>query len=69
MSYKAPFATKERLVEYLDDFFAEIPEGYQIEDVVDAIMSSLDGWIEYHTKNKETYETVRTKLRERICAA
>lgn len=69
MTYRTPFSTKERLVEYLDDFFAEVPEGYDPEDVVDAILASLEGWISYHQKNLSTYELVRSKLRERICAA
>lgn len=69
MNYEATFSTKQRLVEYLDDFFAEVPEGYDPDDVADAIFESLEGWIKYHQKNLSTYELVRSKLRERICAA
>ncbi len=67
MNYTAPFGSKKRLKEYLDDFFAEIPEGYDPDDVVDVILESLDGWIAYHQKNQSQYELVRSKLRERIC--
>lgn len=69
MTYKSPFATKERLLEYLNDFFAEVPDGYDPQEVADAIFESLEDWIKYHTANLSTYELVRSKLRERICSA
>lgn len=69
MTYSAPPFTKKRLLEYLNDFFAEIPEECDPQDVVDAIFESLEGWITYHQQNLSTYELVRSKLRERICSA
>lgn len=69
MNYQSPFATKQRLLEYLSDFFAEVPDGYDPQEVADAIFESLEGWIKYHETNVNTYELVRSKLRERICSA
>lgn len=67
MNYQTPFATKQRLLEYLSDFFAEVPDGYDPDDVADAVFESLESWISYHQTNLSTYELVRSKLRERIC--
>ena len=69
MAYQAPFGTKQRLKEYMGDFFAEVPEGYDIQDVIDVIFEELDSWIEYHNKNAKVYETIRDGLTKRVPAA
>lgn len=69
MPYSASLGTKERLQEYMGDFFAEVPEGYDPADVADVILSELQSWIDYHTQNVNAYEAVRTALRERISEA
>lgn len=69
MNHQTPYGTKQELFEELGDLFAEIPEGYDPVDVADAILDALEDWIKYHKKNLESYELVRSKLRERICSA
>lgn len=69
MKPNTPYGTKQQLFEELGDLFAEIPEGYDPVDAADAILDALEDWIKYHQKNLSTYELVRSKLRERICAA
>jgi hypothetical protein len=69
MPYSASFGTKERLQEYMSDFFSEVPEGYDPKDVADVIISELESWIDYHQQNINAYEAVRTALGERISKA
>ena len=69
MPYSAAFGTKERLKEYMGDFLAEVPEGYNLQDVVDVIFEELDSWIEYHNNNAKVYETIRAGLTERVSKA
>jgi hypothetical protein len=69
MPYSASFGSKERLQEYMSDFFAEVPEGYDPEVVADVIIEELDSWIAYHQRNIDTYEAVRTALGKRVSKA
>ena len=61
-----PFGSKERLLEYISDFFAECGEDYNPEDIADVIVEGLDSWVDYHQKQVNTYELIRDALRKRV---
>ena len=58
------FNDKERMKEWFDDFFADVSEGTDPEEVADAILESLQSWIKYHKDALTTYEAVRNHLRK-----
>jgi hypothetical protein len=61
-----PFGSKERLADYISDFFGECGEDYKPEDVADVIVEGLDSWIDYHEKQANAYELIRESLRKRV---
>lgn len=69
MPYTTNLGTKERLQEYMADFFAEVPEDYDPQIVADVIVEELESWINYHQQNVNAYEAVRTALGERVSKA
>lgn len=58
------FNSKQRMREWLDDFFAAVSEDTDPKEVADVILESLESWIKYHTDALTTYEAVRDHLRK-----
>ncbi len=61
---------KQHIEACFDDTFAEC-QADQIspDEVVDALVSSLNSWIDYHKTELDQYNGVFDGLRKRICAA
>lgn len=63
-------STQQRIEDYFADTFAEC-QADQIspDEVVDALVSALEGWIAYHKMELDQYNGVLDELRKRICKA
>jgi hypothetical protein len=61
---------QQRIEDYFADVFADC-QADQIspDEVVDALVSALNGWIDYHKKELDQYNGVLDELRKRICKA
>jgi hypothetical protein len=62
--------TKQRIEDCFADTFAEC-QADQIspDEVVDALVSALNDWIDYHKMELDQYNGVLDELRKRICKA